>query len=373
MMTHILPLYDAGGIHIVKSEGCYLYNRDGKRYLDLESGVWCMNLGHNHKRINRALQRQLDRSIHLGYQVQSPLPGQLSKVLLKKLMFFEGKSVFLSSGSEAVDLAITIARHLTGRNVICKIDDSYLSAYGHGSMAKHNRDLVNIRNNDYEKLTSSDFTKTAAFVFEPGTAWGMIRFPSSEFIASLVIKARSAGSLIIIDEVTTGFGRTGKWFGFEHYRLQPDIVVCGKGMGNGYPISAVTLKKDLSEAFENNPFRYAQSHQNDPLGCAVSLEVIKEIDRTGLVQETEEKGILFKSLLKNTCLKHNEIKEVRGQGLMLALEFRNAEQADHVHQHLLKNHMLCGIKSNVLRFMPPLIIGHDLIHDVAGAIDASLS
>jgi acetylornithine aminotransferase len=200
----------------------------------------------------------------------------------------------------------------------------------------------------------------------------MICFPSSEFIASLVKKARSSGCLLIVDEVTTGLGRTGKWFGFEHYRLQPDIVACGKALGNGYPVSSVTLNKKTSDAFSKNPFRYAQSHQNDPLGCAVALEVIKEIDRTGLVHACDEKGSLFKSLLKKICLKHKVIKEVRGHGLMLALEFHDAEKAAELHQDLLDRQAICGIKSNVLRFMPPLIIGHDIIHDVAGKIDESL-
>jgi acetylornithine aminotransferase len=371
-MTHIIPFYDSCGIQVTESKGCYLYDKEGKAYLDLESGVWCANLGYNHKRINRALQRQLDKTMHLGLQVESALPEQLSRALLKKLMFFEGRSVFLSSGSEAVDLALTIAQHLTGRKGICKLEDSYLSAYGHASAAVKNRDLLSIRNNDYEKLASLDFKKMAAFIFEPGTAWGMIRFPSSEFITSLVKKARSGGCLLIVDEVTTGLGRTGKWFGFEHYRLQPDIVACGKGLGNGYPVSSVIMNKNTSDAFAKDPFRYAQSHQNDPLGCAVALEVIKEIDRTGLVHASDEKGSLFKSLLKKIRHKHKMIKEVRGHGLMLAMEFHDADIAARVHRDLLDRQIITGIKTNVLRFMPPLIIGHDLLHDVGSKIDDSL-
>ncbi|MCK4748620.1 MAG: aminotransferase class III-fold pyridoxal phosphate-dependent enzyme, partial [Bacteroidales bacterium] len=125
-MMHILHLIDNGNVDIVRSEGCYLYDSDGNQYTDMESGVWCVNLGHNHKRINRVIRRQLDQTIHLGYQVKSELPDQLSQILLDKLRLYGGKSVFLNSGSEAVDLAISIAMHLTGRKKVCKIDGSYL-------------------------------------------------------------------------------------------------------------------------------------------------------------------------------------------------------------------------------------------------------
>jgi acetylornithine aminotransferase len=372
-MVNILPLVSSGSIEIVKSEACFLFDSGGERYIDMESGVWCVNLGHNHNRINRAIEQQLKKTIHLGYQVKSRLPEKLSESLLEKLKLYGGKSVFLSSGSEAVDLSISIAKHITGRKKLCSIEGSYLSAYGQGASALPNKELVSIRNNDYEKLSSTDFSKIAAFIFEPGNAWGMISFPSTEFIAALVKKARSGGTLIICDEVTTGMGRTGKWFGFEHYRLSPDIVACGKGLGNGYPVSAVSLNRITAEAFEKNPFRYAQSHQNDPLGCAIAVAVIKEMDRSDLVQRADEEGILYKSLLKNICLKHKEIREIRGRGLMLAIEFHKEEKARDVHQFLLENRIICGQKLNVLRLMPPLIIEHDLFLEVNKQIEESLS
>ena len=176
-----------------------------------------------------------------------------------------------------------MSKHLTGRNKLCTLEESYLSAYGQGFNSKQNKDLICLRNNDYEKLASTDFSKIAAFIFEPGSAGGKISFPSEEFITALIEKAKTGGCLLILDEVTTGMGRTGKWFGFEHYRLIADIVACGKGLGNGYPISSVSVKKEIANMFLQEPFRYAQSHQNDPLGCAIALGVIKQIDRTNLV------------------------------------------------------------------------------------------
>ncbi len=372
-MDHILPLVESGEIEIIKSEGCFLFDSKDNVYIDLESGVWCVNLGHNNKRINRIIQRQLEKTTHLGYQVKNGISEKLSGALLEKLKFYNGRSVFLSSGSEAVDLSIKMAKHLTGRNKICTLNGSYLSAYGQGFSSKVNMELVSIRNNDFEKLASTDFSKIAAFVFEPGCAWGMISFPSEEFIDTVIKKVKSAGSLVVVDEVTTGMGRTGKWFGFEHYRMIPDIVACGKGLGNGYPISSVSVKKEIANAFEKNPFRYAQSHQNDPLGCAIALGVIKEIDRTDLVRRTEEEGILFKSLLKSICIKSNEIKEIRGRGLMIAMEFHEENKAKEVHKYLYDQRIISGYKLGSIRFMPPLIIDHGLIGKVSDTIEKALS
>jgi len=165
-MNNLLPLTDTGSIEITQGSGCFLYDKDGNRYIDLESGVWSVPLGHNHKRINRIISRQLERVIHLGYQVTSGLPERLSEALLNKLRMYGGRSVFLSSGSEAVDLSIAIAKHLTQRNLICKIDGSYLSAYGHGSNGIHNKKLVSLPNNDFEKLSACNFSEIAAFVFD---------------------------------------------------------------------------------------------------------------------------------------------------------------------------------------------------------------
>ena len=296
----------------------------------------------------------------------------MSSIWVTMLRIPDGKSVFLSSGSEAVDLSISISKHITGRNRICIIDGSYLSAYGHGKDSLKDKTANKIPAENFEKLSSLNFEKIAAFVFEPGTAWRLIQFSSAGFVSAIVKKAKSAGSLIIVDEVTTGMCRTGKWFGFEHYSMNPDIVVCGKGLGNGYPVSSVSLSKKITKAFEEMPFRYAQSHQNDPFACAVALQVIKEMDRKGLVTKTEEKGILFKSLLKETARKHNSIKEIRGRGLMIAIEFHEKDLAEKVHEYLFQHRMIAGLKSNVVRLMPPLIINDSLIHQVVDAVDNSL-
>ena len=371
-MSRLIPFTGTPDLEISRSEGCYHFDINDNSYLDMESGVWCANLGFNNQRINKTITRQLAKTFHLGYQVNSSESEELASTLGSKLRMQGSKSVFLSSGSEAVDLSISIAQAVTGRETICKVEGSYLSAFGKARSGSSSRLVHSIKNNDFEKISSTNFSEIAAFVFEPGTSWGKIQFPTKEFITTLVKKARNSGCLIISDEVTTGMGRTGRWFGFEHYRISPDMVVTGKALGNGYPVSGITVSGNLAAGLERNLFRYAQSHQNDPMGCAIALSVIKEIDRTDLVHKSEENGILFKSLLKTICLKHNEIKEIRGRGLMLAMEFSDADFAEKTHQFLFENRIICGLKENVIRFMPPLIISHKLIHESCEIIESGM-
>ena len=372
-MSRLIPFTGTPDLEISRSEGCYHFDKNDNAYLDMESGVWCANLGFNNQRINKAITRQLAKTAHLGYHVCSAESEELASVLGSKLRLPGSKSVFLSSGSEAVDLSISIAQAVTGRNSICKIEGSYLSAFGQAKSSNPSRLVSSINNNDFEKISSTDFSRISAFVFEPGTSWGKIQFPTKEFISTLVKKARDSGCLIISDEVTTGMGRTGRWFGFEHYRISPDIVVTGKALGNGYPVSGVTISGNLSAGLESNLFRYAQSHQNDPMGCAIALSVIKEIDRSDLVHKSEENGILFKSLLKTICLKYDDIKEIRGRGLMLAMEFADPDFTERTHHYLMEKRIICGMKENVIRFMPPLIISHKLIHETSEIIESGIN
>ena len=176
------------------------------------------------------------------------------------------------------------------------------------------------------------------------------------------------------NEVTVGFGRTGKWFGFQHYDYSPDIVAMGKALGNGYPVSGISISEDVSKRFNNNPFRYAQSHQNDPLGCAIGLEVIEIIESTALVQKSFEKGEYFKEELKKLQDKYTDkIRDIRGRGLMLALEFEESINMEDLSKQLLNGGFITGYKNHILRFMPPLIIQKEEIDALLKNVNSILS
>lgn len=370
MTSSIIPLYKQIDKLIVKAKDCNLFDSDNRQYIDFESGDWAANLGHSNDRINLVIKNQADLLIHDGLRFRNNQSEDLSDKLLEKLSFQGGKSTFLNSGSEAVNLAITLAKNLTRRSKILKLDCSFLSAYGDGQITTNNANLLTIPIDKIDSISAFDFQEIAAFVFEPGNAWGLIKYPTNEFISSIALAIKQNGGLLLANEVTTGFGRTGKWFGFQHYDYKPDIVSVGKGLGNGYPISGVSITAETSTLFDKSPFRYAQSHQNDPMGCAVGLEVIKAFDDAGLVDRSAMIGKYFNDqLLKLQAKYENKIKEIRARGLMIALEFNSCVCAEDVYLQLIDNGILVGQKENTLRFMPPLIIEEFQIDKLIDAID----
>lgn len=374
MTSSIIPFYQQIDKWIVKSRDCYLYDSDNRQYIDFESGDWAASIGHSNDRINAVIKNQVDLLMHDGLRFRNKHSEDLSFRLLEKLGFEGGKSVFLNSGSEAVNLTLTIAKNLTRRTRILKMDCSYLSAYGHGQISANNIDLVNIPINDINFLSQIDFKEIAAFVFEPGNSSSLIKFPSNDFITSIVRAVKQNGGMLIANEVTTGFGRTGKWFGFQHYDFQPDMVATGKALGNGYPISCVSITRRVADLFEESPFRYAQSHQNDPLGCAVGLEVIKLMDSEGIIEQSFSKGEYFAEQFIQLQAKHPfAIKEIRARGLMIGLELNSHVNAESVYLQLMDHGLLVGQKENTLRFMPPLIIEKKQIDKLLNAMDMILT
>ncbi len=374
MNKTIIPLYKQLDTFLIKSKDCSVYDSNNKEYVDFESGDWAANLGHSNERINHVIKRQSDKLIHDGLRFRNKETEDLSVLLLDKLSLVGGKSAFLNSGSEAVNLALTIAKNLTKRSKILKMDCSYLSAYGHGKISPQNTDLVSIPIDDIDYISKIDFQEIAAFAFEPGNSSSLIKYPSDDFIISVAEAVKQKGGLLIANEVTTGFGRTGKWFGFQHYNYKPDIVAVGKALGNGYPVAGVSISKEVSEMFDESPFRYAQSHQNDPLGCAIGIEVINILGSEGLINESYKKGEYLHMKFEELYIKHkNKIKEVRARGLMIGLEMNSNINGKEVYMKLIDKGFLVGFKENVLRFMPPLVIKKQQINELVNRIDKILT
>jgi acetylornithine aminotransferase len=358
MKKDIIPFYPSGEQVIVKAKDCYLYDSEGKQYIDFEAGVWCANIGHCNEHISKRINDQAQDLVHHGYHFRNEGAEELSSKLQELIGFSGGASTFLSSGSEAVNLAITLARHFTGKKKILKISNSYLSAYGFGQISKENNLLVNVIYNDLNAIDKIDFTEISAFVFEAGGASiEVVRFPEKEFVAKLAKRCVENGCLVIAEEVTTGIGRLGKWFGFQHYNIIPHIVVTGKALGNGFPISSITIDKTLAKQFEQAPFRHAQSHQNDPLGCSIALETIQFIETHKLIEKSTKTGKYFKLCLDELHLNFPlKVKEIRAKGLMLAIEFHESVNGEEINRELFNCGYVLGFKMNTLRFLPPLTI-----------------
>jgi acetylornithine aminotransferase len=377
-MDHILKCHEIVKTDFVRGENCYLYD------IDFESGIWSAALGHSHPRINQVIRDQLEKVIHLGTRYPSNIVEEAAIDILDIVGIGtgNGKCTFLSSGSEAVEFAVQAARRITNKQQLLTFSSSYLAAYGSAGRKRIDEWLLFDWNaceqegaGDY--LRKVRFDTIGAFVFEPGgSGSGFVKFPPRKLVQEIVQRVKQAGGLLVVNEITTGMGRTGKWFGFRHYDIQPDIVALGKGLGNGYPVSAVAMTRNCSERLENNGLHYAQSHQNDPLGCAVAREVIYVLREEKWVERGNAVGAYFLEGLRHLRKKYDVVKDARGRGMLLALEFHPHESitASRAYHALLERGFLVGYypAANILRFDPSLTIEEDDIKRLLECIDSIL-
>lgn len=351
--------------NIVKSEGSNLLDENGKRYIDLESGIWCTALGHKNNRINKVIIRQINSIMHAGYCYSNEILDEAAKSVLSVTGLQNGKCVFLCSGSESIELLRQFSKHITGKQKTLTLHDAYLGSYSSAinrNEGWHSFDWSNCAS--CPKKAECDPTckellsipeDIAEFVFEPGSASGFVRFPPEALIKNMVSIVRNNKGKIIVNEVTTGTGRTGKWFGYQHYGIVPDMVAIGKGIGNGYPVSVAVLSHAVIEELGENSFKYSQSHQNDPLGAAIVNEVIQTIEDDNLIAEVEMKGDLFLSRL-NSLVDGEVVLEVRGRGLMFAVDLVNKQIGDEIYDELIEKGFIVCNRGSLFRIDPPLNI-----------------
>ncbi len=379
-MSHILKCHEIAKTDFARGENCYLYDSQGQRFVDFESGIWSTALGHNHPRINQVIESQIGQVMHLGTRYPSEIAEKAASEVLDILGIERGKCTFLSSGSEAVEFTVRSARMVSNKTRLLTFTSSYLAAYGSAGRKQEDEWLLVDwsaweQEGTDEFLNQIAFEEIGAFVFEPGgSGSGFVKFPPKKLVEEIAQRVKAAGGLVVVNEVTTGMGRTGTWFGFQHYDLQPDMVALGKGLGNGYPISAVAMATSCSDPIENNGFVYAQSHQNDPLGCSVAREVIAIMREENWVATGAARGAYFLEGLKQLQGKYEVIKDVRGRGMLLALEFHPHETIDATwaYQKLLENGFLVGFYAagNILRFDPALTIDRDDIDRLLDGMDS---
>ena len=353
---------------IVKARNCELSDAAGNRYIDMESGVWCTSVGHCNPRINSVMISQLKRITHTGFNYCNPVLETAAGKVLETTGFPGGKCEFLCSGSEAVEYCIRAAKAIRPDAMMLTFSDSYFGAYGEAARQdskewyRYNRYDCTCNSGgegcrgDCEEFSKIPFDRIGIFVFEPGSSSGLVRFPSTKLIRRIAEKISENNGLIIINEVTTGAGRTGKWFGFQHYDLEPDMIATGKGIGNGYPVSVAAISASAAGMLEKNHFHYSQSHQNDPLGATVVNEVIGTINDEKLVERSRRLGEKLMTSLENMIKPGSILKEIRGRGLMIAIEF--TRDAGQVQEELVRRGFIVAKRSahEVLRIDPALTI-----------------
>lgn len=359
---------------IVRAENSYLYDSAGKKYTDLESGLWCTSVGHSHPRIIKVIKDQVDKIIHTGYCYANSIIEESAKEILDILNFTDGKCVFLSSGSEAVEFGVQVAQKILEKPLILTLSDSYFGAYGAASKKSDNEwisfewikkcsQCLNSKSCDLHcgQINQIPFDKINGFLFEPGSSSGLVRFPPKKLIQNICRIVKNNNGLLIMNEITTGIGRTGKWFGYQHYDIHPDIVAIGKGIGDGFPVSATAISNNTADMLKIKSFKYAQSHLNDPLGASVAKEVIQIIKEQNLIDRCKNIGMEFVNKLEQLKKQHRLIKEIRSRGLLIAIEINDDENnslTSFIFSSLLEKGFIIARRPNlnVLRIDPPLTI-----------------
>ncbi|MBM3320874.1 MAG: aspartate aminotransferase family protein [Candidatus Eisenbacteria bacterium] len=374
---------------IVRAEDCFVWDARGNEYVDLEGGVWCVSIGHGNPRILRAISDQAARIAHAGFNYSCAIVEKAAREVLSILGFNGGRCVLLCSGSEAVEFGVRVARMSIDRPLFLTMADSYFGAYGSASRRDESEWLLfdwfpcagcerpGTCDSSCERWAAVPWDRIGGFLFEPGSSSGLVRFPPEKLIRSITRAVEKGGGLFLVNEVTTGIGRTGKWFGFQHYGVRPDIVAVGKGIGNGYPVSAAAFAAGVEERLAGREVKYAQSHQNDPLGAAVLVEVVRVIREEGLIERSMEISAELAGGLDKIRERTGRVREIRARGLMIAIEIDDDPDRSltiRTHRELVRRGFLVGKRpnTNVLRLDPPLTIGRAEIEAFLAAFEDAL-
>ena len=362
-----------------RAEGIYMYDAEGKPYIDLISGIGVSSLGHSNPYVINAIKEQLDKYMHLmvyGEYVQSPqvrfaeklvslLPSQLSSVY------------FVNSGAEAVEGALKLAKRYTSRSKVVSCYNSYhgstngaLSVMGNEEYKQAYRPLlpgVNFIRFNYTDDLELITDETACVIIETLQGESGIRVPDKAYIQALRQRCTQTGTLLILDEIQAAFGRTGKLFAFEHFDIIPDILLLAKALGGGMPAGAFISSHQIMSALKENPILgHITTFGGHPVCCAAGLAALEVLLNEDLVDKVDEKEKLFRELLV-----HPAIREVRGKGLMLAVELETFELNKKIIDRCIENGVVVDWFlhcSNSMRIAPPLIITPDEIRKACTAI-----
>ena len=370
-------------LEIERAEGMYLYDYDGKSYMDLVSGFAVSNTGHRNAKVVQAIKDQADKYLHLtvyGEFIQSPqvkFASKLSSILPDSL----NSVYFVNSGAEATEGAMKLAKRFTGRSEIIACKNSYhgstqgaLSVMGNEHYKQAYRPLLpGIRFIEFNKSIDLDFisTDTAAVIVETIQGEAGVRVPDMNYMQRLRKRCNETGTLLILDEIQTGFGRTGTLFAFEHFNIHPDILLLAKGMGGGMPIGAFISSHEIMSVLKENPILgHITTFGGHPVSCAAGLANLEVIIEEELVKDVSVKESLFRKHLQ-----HPEIKEVRGMGLMLCIQLSSFEQVENVSRRCVENGIIIDWFlhcDTAMRIAPPLIITDNEIQKACATIIEAL-
>ncbi len=371
-------------IEVSRAQGIYIYDEKGNEYIDLVSGVSVSNLGHGHPSIIAAINEQVEKYMHLmvyGEYIQAP-QVQLAKALTELLPPHLDSVYFVNSGSEAIEGALKLAKRFTGRTEIIAFKNAYhgsthgaLSIAGNESLRNSFRPLLpairHLKFNNFDDLDNIT-EHTSCVVVEAVQAEAGVILAVDGFLKELKQRCLETGSLLILDDVQMGFGRTGKLFSFENFDFVPDILVLAKGMGGGMPIGAFISASEVMKTFTFDPeLGHITTFGGHPVCCAAALANLKILTGEEIYLEAAAKGEIFKSALTG----HQPISEIRQMGLMLGVDLPSNEIAEKAMDSFYRNGLLSDrflFRPNGFRIAPPLNITNSEIEKAILLIKKSL-
>ncbi len=381
---YVFNTYGRTPIMLVKGSGCRVVDSNGKKYLDFIAGIAACTLGHAHPVLAKAISDQAQTLIHVSNLFHIEPQIRLAELLVTNSCM--DKVFFCNSGAEACEGAIKLARryfHIReehDRFHVITMDGSFhgrtlatLAATGQPNYRKgfepHVQGFSHVPFGDLRAVEAAITPSTAAIMVEPIQGEGGVRVAPEDYFPGLRELCDSRGCLLIFDEVQTGMGRTGKLFGYEHLGVEPDIMTMAKGLAGGVPMGALLAKDHAAEAFV--PGTHASTFGGNPLACAAALAVMGEVLSPGFLDDVTAKGNHLNARLTELATRHAVIKEVRGRGLMQAIELQ-VPGADLVAD-MRDNGLLVNCTANtVLRFIPPLIVTREEIDEMIHILDAAL-
>ncbi|MBP2027326.1 acetylornithine aminotransferase/acetylornithine/N-succinyldiaminopimelate aminotransferase [Acetoanaerobium pronyense] len=379
--TYLMNNYGRYPICFEKGDGCKVYDKDGKEYIDFLGGVAVNSLGYGHKNLVNAIKNQAEKLIHISNYFWIENQISLGKLLAENS--FADKAFFCNSGAEANEAAVKLARKYaykkygSHQNHIIAMSGSFhgrtLATLSMTSNKKYQEGFGPCPEgfsfadfNDIESLAKLITENTCAVILEPIQGEGGVTPSDISYLEEVKEICQKNNVLLIFDEVQCGMGRTGNLFAYESYGVTPDIVSLAKGLGSGFPIGAIIATDEVASAFE--PGDHGSTFGGNPLACAAALATLNTIIEDGFLKNVCDTSTYFIEKLNELKEKHSIVKTVKGKGLLLGLELK-IEGSEIVKKGLEKGILINCTASNVLRFVPPLIINKEEIDFLISALD----
>lgn len=385
MDNYLIPVIPFHKQLITRGEGSYIYDDKGNKYLDLNSGQFCTILGHANPDLVMRVKEISETLTHTSSSIISDIVVKTAKMINDISGKLDARSILLSTGAEAVEFAIRYAKHITGKNGLVCFEKGYHGlTLGTQSITFGGKYAAPIVNNifsvpipsandnkecieTFEKVLEENKNIIAAVVMEPIVSVGGMIYPSKDYFCEVRNICDKNGVLLVFDESQTGFGRTGAWFCYQEFNVIPDMVICSKGIGLGYPVSAVLFNGKLCK--QEITMTHYSSHQNDPFAAGIVAFGIDYIQKNNLLTSNREKGTYFLKKLKEVNKKNNLFTNPRGHGMMLGMDINIPGVKDYrlIYKKLHactteKKILIQGTDGGrVLRFLPDYLLSYDNI------------